>query len=141
MSLRQANAYVEANHRHSGPVRGMKFALGCAQDGELVGVALVGRPVASSFDDGDTLEVNRLCSTGTDGVGSFLYAKAWKAAKALGYRRLVTYTLSTESGASLRGAGWRVIAERPARAGWKSTSRPMPADYLSAQRVLWEAPL
>lgn len=150
MSLRDANAYVERYHRHSGPVRGMKFALGVVDsdnptDGDddyaplaLLGVALVGRPVAAAFDDGWTLEVNRLATEGVRNTGSFLYAAAWRASKALGYRRLVTYTLASESGSSLRAAGFRVIAERPARAGWKSTSRPVPAPYLSSQRVLWE---
>ena len=150
MSLRDANAYVETHHRHSGPVRGMKFAIGVVDsehptDGgdeyaplALLGVALVGRPVAAAFDDGWTLEVNRLCTEGARNTGSYLYAAAWRAAKALGYRRLVTYTLGSESGASLRAAGWKIIGERPARAGWKSTARPNAAPYLSTQRVLWE---
>jgi hypothetical protein len=79
LSLRQANAYVEAHHRHSNPVRGMKFALGAALDDDLVGVAIAGRPVARMLDDGLTLEVLRVCSSGTRNVCSFLYGACWRA--------------------------------------------------------------
>lgn len=141
MSRKGAQAYVLAHHRHSGSVAGMKFAIACREkDAELVlGIALVGRPVSRNLDDGWTLEVNRLCTEGHDNVGSFLYAATWRATKALGYRRLVTYTLASESGSSLRGAGWRVIAHRGKKTGWTSAQRPNPAEYLSTQRVLWEA--
>lgn len=87
-------------------------------------MAIVGRPVARHLDDGATLEVTRTASDGTRHASSLLYGAAWRAAKALGYRRLVTYTQDGESGASLRGAGWRVIASRPPRAGWHTPSRP-----------------
>ena len=67
-------------------------------------------------------------------------AAAWRAAKALGYRRLITYTQAGETGASLRGAGWRVIAERPARTGWDTpTRRRLPRGVDGIQRTLWEA--
>src|SRR5690242_20917000 len=102
----------------------MKFCLGVDADGELVGVATVGRPVARHYDDGYTLEVNRTATDGTRNVNSMLYGAAWRAAKALGYDRLVTYTQAEESGSSLRAAGWRVVAKRPARPGWDMPSRP-----------------
>ena len=104
--LKEANAFVAEHHRHHKPVTGHKFSLGCAQDGHLAGVAIVGRPVSRYLDDGRTLEVNRLCSTGEKNVCSFLYGAAARAAKALGYEKIITYTLDTEPGTSLRAAGW-----------------------------------
>ena len=106
VSLSDANAFVAEHHRHHKPVRGHKFSLGCKQDGTLVGVAIVGRPVSRYLDDGATLEVNRLCTTGERNACSFLYGAAARAAKALGYRKIITYTLDTEPGVSLRAAGW-----------------------------------
>ena len=106
VSLREANAYVDAHHRHHRSVVGHKFSVGCEQNGELVGVAIVGRPVSRYLDDGTTLEVTRLCSNGERNVCSFLYGAAARAAKALGYQKIITYTLDTEPGTSLRAAGW-----------------------------------
>lgn len=141
MSLREARAYVTAHHRHHGPPRGHKFSLGVVTSaGELVGVAIVGRPVARMFDDGATLEVSRTCTDGAQNVNSKLYGAAWRATRALGYRRLITYTQAGESGASLRGAGWRIVAERPPRAGWDARSRRrIPDGTEHIQRTLWEA--
>lgn len=68
---------------------------------------MVGRPVSRYLDDGMTLEVNRVCTDGTKNACSILYSSAWRAAKALGYKRIFTYTLKSESGASLRAAGWQ----------------------------------
>ena len=106
IKLSDANAFVAAHHRHHRPVTGHKFSLGCEQDGQLVGVAIVERPVSRYLDDGKPLEVNRLCTTGEKNACSFLYGAAARAAKALGYRRIITYTLDTEPGTSLRAAGW-----------------------------------
>ncbi|AJE87402.1 hypothetical protein SLNWT_7026 [Streptomyces albus] len=87
-------------------------------------MAIVGRPVARHLDDGATLEVTRTASDGARNANSLLYGASWRAAKALGYRRLITFTQEGESGASLRGAGWRIVAHRPPRAGWHTPSRP-----------------
>lgn len=106
VSLKEANAFVAAYHRHHKPTRGHKFSVGCAVAGQLVGVAIVGRPVSRYLDDGLTLEVNRLCTTGEPNVCSMLYGAAARAAKAMGYRKIITYTLDSEPGASLRAAGW-----------------------------------
>ena len=86
LPLKEANAFVAAHHRHHKPVVGHKFSLGCMKDGQLVGVAIVGRPVSRYLDDGMTLEVNRLCRVGEKNVCSFLYGAAARAARALGYR-------------------------------------------------------
>lgn len=106
VSLAAANAFVAEHHRHHKPVRGHKFSLGCAVDGQLIGVAIVGRPISRYLDNGHTLEANRLCTDGTRNACSFLYGAAWRAALALGYRKIVTYILASENGASLRAAGW-----------------------------------
>lgn len=107
ISLKDANAFVEKYHRHHKPVVGHKFSVACADDsGDVVGVAIVGRPVSRYLDDGLTLEVNRLCTDGTRNACSMLYSAAWRAAKAMGYQRIVTYILDTEDGGSLRAAGW-----------------------------------
>ncbi|MGW7316323.1 XF1762 family protein [Streptomyces sp. NPDC054865] len=138
---REAAAFVRQWHRHHRPPAGQIFAVGAAdQHGELRAVAIVGRPVARHFDDGATLEVTRTCSDGAFNANSLLYGAAWRAAKALGYSRLITYTQSGESGASLRGAGWKVIARRPPRSGWSSISRPRTASGTeNIARSLWEA--
>lgn len=136
-----ASEFVASHHRHHKPPPGMKFALGVAEGDELVGVAMVGRPVARHFDDGLTLEVNRTAvADNTANANSMLYGAAWRAAKALGYRRLITYTQEGESGASLRGAGWRVVAELKPRAGWSGLSRVRAGNGNDGiARTLWEA--
>lgn len=140
VSFRAAAEFVAQHHRHHRPPRGMKFALGVAQDGRLVGVAMVGRPVARHYDDGLTLEVNRTCTDGAPNANSMLYGAAWRAAKALGYRRLITYTQVGETGASLRGAGWRVVAERGPRPGWDCPARARSDRGTDGvARTLWEA--
>jgi hypothetical protein len=117
------------------------FRLGVAGDDDILrGVAMVGRPVARHYDDGLTLEVNRTATDGTPNANSMLYGAAWRAAKALGYRRLITYTQAAESGASLRAAGWTVIGERPPRRGWDTPSRPRTNCNDQTQRTLWESP-
>lgn len=140
VSREQACQFVGIWHRHHRPPIGHKFSIGIARAGELVGVAMIGRPVARHLDDGRTLEVNRTATDGTRNANSALYAAAWRAAKALGYRRLVTYTQAGETGASLRGAGWRVVYALPPRPGWDRPSRPRAAAGVEHMpRTLWEA--
>jgi hypothetical protein len=140
VSFADACEFVAAHHRHHQPPAGHKFSIGLAETDEMVGVAMVGRPVARHFDDGMPLEVNRTCvAPAVPNGNSMLYAAAWRAAKALGYTRLITYTQTGESGSSLRGAGWRVVAERSARAGWDMPSRPrLPLGTERIQRTLWD---
>jgi hypothetical protein len=139
VSFADARNFVADWHRHHEPPVGHKFSLGVADDRTLVGVAIVGRPVARHLDDGTTLEVTRSATDGTEHVNSMLYAAAWRAAKALGYRRLVTYTQDGESGVSLRAAGWQIVAQRPARPGWDVPSRPRETKNANVVRYLWEA--
>lgn len=135
----QACEFVGEWHRHHPSIVGHRFSVGLALGDELVGVAIVGNPVGR-WKDGLTLEVNRTCvADGIPNGNSMLYGACWRAAKALGWRRLITYTQDGESGASLRAAGWRVIAERPARhgVGWATRPRRKTADGVA--RTLWEA--
>lgn len=136
ISFADANAFVKRLHRHHKPVVGCKFVLACA-NGELRGVAICGRPVSRHNDDGFTIEVNRVCTDGTRNACSILYAAAWRAAKALGYRKVITYTLKSESGASLRGAGWKVIGEVKGRS-WSCPSRPRSDEHMG-DKFKWEA--
>lgn len=134
-----ACAFVGEHHRHHRRPVGHKFSIGVAAGTQLVGVAIVGRPVARSLQDGLTLEVTRTATDGTANANSALYGAAWRATKALGYRRLITYTQEGETGASLRAAGFRVIAELRPRPGWNMPSRPRQARGTeNVQRYLWE---
>ena len=113
LTLKDCNEYIQNFHRHNKPVQGSKFAFGCKYKGKLVAVCVVGRPIARYKDDGFTAEVTRTCvfDDAPKGVNSFLYSRAWKAWKAMGGKRIITYTLQSESGASLRGAGWKILHE------------------------------
>lgn len=149
VELDEANAFVSQHHRHHKPVVGHKFSLGAVWRDEIVGVAVVGRPVSFHRDDGMTLEVTRLCAVvrkttdrrgkeHTVGICSFLYRAAAAAAFALGYKRIGTYILKTESGISVREAGWRLIGETPGRS-WSSPSRPRVDKHPLQPRLLFEA--
>lgn len=133
----EAKAFVSRVHRHHEPPLGSVFQLGAARDGEIVGVVIVGRPVARRLDDGWTLEVTRMATDGTRNACSFLYGHAWRAAQALGYRRIVTYTLPAEGGASLRASGWECVAETPGRS-WSVPSRPREDKHPLGAKHRWE---
>ncbi len=137
VELAEANAFVAAHHRHHKPVVGHKFSLGAVQDGELVGVVIVGRPVSRMRDDGSTLEVTRLCTNGARNACSFLYGAAARAAFALGYRKIGTYILKSEDGASLRACGWRLIGERGG-GSWSVPSRPRTDKHPTERKLLFE---
>ena len=105
ISLKQANDFVLAFHRHNKPVAGHKFSIGLFDGEKLIGVAICGRPVARMADDGLTLEILRVCTDGTRNANSMLYSRVKRTAQAMGYKKVLTYTLSEESGASLRAVG------------------------------------
>lgn len=122
VSLREACAFILQHHRHNRPPRGWKFGVGVELAGVLVGVATAGRPVARALDDGFTLEVNRTCTDGTRNANSLLYGAIWRAAKALGYVRCITYTQADELGASLKAVGWTREKELAPRGSWAESS-------------------
>ena len=134
--LDQANAFVALHHRHHPPVRGHKFSIGAVKDGSLVGVVIVGRPVSRLLDDGETLEVTRLCTDGTRNACSFLYGAAARAAFALGFSRIGTYIAVSEGGASLRAAGWTMMGARRKRS-WSVPSRPRNDKHALSEREFW----
>lgn len=107
INFAEAQAFVRDHHRHNKPPVGHKYSIAVYDGDRLCGVAMVGRPVGRYLDDGETLEVNRCCTDGTRNACSILYGAAWRAAKALGYKHLITYTRQSEGGASLRAAGWQ----------------------------------
>lgn len=137
-TIKRASRFVAEHHRHNGPPQGALFAVAAEAGGELVGVAIVGRPVARRLDDGQTAEVTRLCTTGEANACSLLYGAAARAAKALGYRRIVTYTLADEPGTSLRAAGWERDASVKAEGSWSRPSRARTqGDRPAGAKVRW----
>jgi len=137
LTLKEANAIVEKWHRHHKPVVGCRFAIGVSVDQECVGVAIVGRPLARMLDDGWTAEVTRCATDGTRNACSKLYGAAWRAWRAMGGRRLVTYTLPSEGGASLRGAGWTCLGEAGG-GSWSRKDRPRIDLHPTQVKFRWE---
>lgn len=137
IKFNEACSFIEEYHRHHKPPQGHKFSIGVNDGQKLVGVATVGRPVARHLDDGWTLEVTRCCTDGTKHVASMLYGAAWRAAKAMGYKRLITYILPEEKGTSLKAAGWQFVYKTSGHGTW--TSRPRIIKHPVGQKLLWEA--
>lgn len=138
LDLAEANAFVAKHHRHHFPVNGHKFSIGAAISDTIVGVVIVCPPVARLRNDGLTLEVARLCTDGTKNACSFLYGAAARAAFALGYRRIGTYILDSESGVSLRASGWKLIGEAGG-GSWSRQSRPRVDKHPLQGKLLFEA--
>lgn len=141
ITLREAQTFVEQYHRHHGSPVGHKLSIGVRVKGtdDLVGVAIVSRPVARRFDDGgDTLEVSRTCTDGTRNANSALYGAVWRICRELGAKRIITYTQDGETGASLRAAGFAPVARRKAHPGWDRPSRRRSAEHpTNVGRILW----
>jgi hypothetical protein len=139
IGLREANRFIGIEHRHLGPVRGYKFAIGAAVDGKLVGVAIVARTVAAGLHQPWRAEVTRLATDGTFNACSFLYQRAKRVVQAMGYTSLITYTRTDESGASLLAIGACCEAELKARSWAKSNKKRTRADNSApARRRRWE---
>ena len=146
VTFRQACAFVAEHHRHNRPPRGHKFSIGLKDGDDWIGVAMTGRPVARAFDDGVTAEINRVCVLpDRPNACSMLYGACVRAARAMGYQRILTYTQADESGASLRGAGFIRVKDIPARGSWADHSVAL-KDLRHAEgnggvtRVLWLTP-
>ncbi len=143
ITLKTAKSFIATHHRHNHPPTGWKFGIGVQADSALVGVATAGRPIARHFDNGLTLEINRTCTDGTKNANSMLYGAVWRAAKAMGYKRCITYTQADECGASLRAAGWVRVKELAPRKSWadssvKLRSKKHKIGNGNVARVLWE---
>jgi hypothetical protein len=138
IGLRAANDFVARLHRHHGPTRGHKFSISVMDEHVVLhGVAIAGRPVARHLDDGLTLEVLRVCTDGTPNACSMLYGAVARAGRAMGYERVITYTLTTEPGTSLRAAGWHVDKDVRAES-WSRADRPR-ADQIITTKLRWVA--
>jgi hypothetical protein len=140
ITIRDAKAYVYRIHRHHDPPRGALFAIGVEDEvGELRGVAIVGRPVAMMSQDGFTAEVLRVATDGCPNACSFLYGRANRAARAIGYTRVLTKTLTTEPGTSLEAAGWKKTGISKG-GSWDRPSRRRKDHYPTQAKFNWEAP-
>ena len=137
-SIADAIEFVRQHHRHHRPPVSGLYAVALAENDEIVGVAITGRPVARRLDDGWTAEVTRLCCIpGHPNACSKLYRACWRIAKEMGYLKLITYTLPEEGGASLRGAGFRCIGQ--GRGGsWSVPSRPRVDRHPTQPKLKWE---
>lgn len=142
ITLRTAQGFVSDHHRHNEAPQGHKFSIGLLQDDKLIGVVIVGRPITKTHDDGITAELTRCCVLeGKKNANSLLYAAAWRAAKAMGYKKLITYTLPSEGGASLKAAGFIPVANtRSSPNGWNvpGRQREMPKKYPKGKKIRWE---
>lgn len=122
VELKDANEFVASLHRHHKPVTGHRFSIGAEHGGKLVGVAIVGRPVARAVDQKMVAEVTRMCTDGTKNACSFLYAACARIAKDMGFTKIQTYILEIEDGTTLRAAGWIEEAHVPGRS-WSKGQR------------------
>lgn len=139
ITFAEASEFIRLHHRHHPPSVSWKFGVAVNDGEKVVGVAVVGRPVARMLQDGWTAEVLRVCTDGTKNAASMLYGACARASRALGYRRLITYTLKREPGTSLRAAGWVSLYET-AGGSWSRPSRPRVDKAPTTQKQLWEAP-
>ncbi len=138
LTLKEANRLVRMWHRHHRPTQGGLFAIGIAVNGDSpCGAVIVGRPLARRLDDGWTCEVTRCVTDGTRNACSMLYRAAWRTARAMGYRKLITYTLAKEGGASLRGAGFECAGEAGG-GNWNVASRPRVDTDHQQKKIRWE---
>lgn len=140
IAFKAACAFIKDRHRHHKPPQGNKFSIGAFWWGELVGVATVGRPVARGADDGFTAEVTRLCTDGRANACSLLYGACARAAKGMGYRKIVTYILASEQGISLRASGWVHDADVRGRS-WSCDTRPREDKHPTEDKQRWSRKL
>jgi len=154
LSLKAANDFVTNHHRHNKKTAGHKFSIGATKDGELIGVAICGRPVARALDDGSTLEVLRVCikDPAPKNACSYLYARCQRIWTAMGGEKIITYTLESEPGSSLKAIQWTIEGQtrkrgpqsrwntrQPGHKGYVENRAPQIADSLIKNR--WEKTL
>lgn len=123
ITLKAANAYVAQYHRHNQPTNGHKWSVACYDGERLCGVAIAGQPVARRLDDGSTIEIRRVCTDGTRNACSILYGACARIAREMGYNRIITYTLASEPGTSLRASGFEDHGEAGG-VSWNMPGRP-----------------
>ncbi len=137
IELKDAQAYINKYHRHHQAAHRDKFRIAASNDGkDIIGVIQIGRPVSRYLDNGHTLEVLRLCTTGDKNVCSFLYSRAARIAKEMGYSKIITYILESELGTSLKASGWTCEADGIGGSDWNVPSRPR--EIVASQMSLFE---
>jgi len=135
---REANEFIFTHHRHNKPPQGFKFAIGLRNNGKLIGVAIAGRPVARLLDNGKTIEITRVCTDGTKNANSLLYGRMKRICQLMGYDKIITYTLASESGSSLRAVGAKPVAV-VSPSLWKRNSRNrMDQPVYREKKIRWE---
>jgi len=137
ISFTEACTFVKKHHRHHRPPQGWKFGIAVSKGDTVVGVAMIGRPVARHYDDGWTMEITRLCTDCTPNAASKLLGAARRATFALGYKRLITYTLASEGGTSLKASGYKLVGTAGG-GSWDCPSRPRVDKHPTIQKHLWE---
>lgn len=137
ITYQEACRFITTHHRHHLPPQGWKFGIAVNDGEKVVGVITVGRPVARMLDDGWTLEITRCATDGTKNASSMLYGAAQRAAFALGYKRIITYTLASEPGTSLLASNWKCLGEAGG-GSWNRNSRPRVGTHPTEQKTLWE---
>lgn len=106
ITFKTACEFISKYHRHHKPTIGCKFCIGVSNNEKLVGVAVCGRPVSRYLDNGEICEINRLCTDGTYNACSMLYGACCRVAKEMGYKKIITYILESENGASLKASNF-----------------------------------
>ena len=138
LTLAEANDFIEQHHRHHKRVQGHRFSIGLEDGDGLMGVCVVGRPVARNTDWKTVAEVTRLCTNGGKNACSKLYSTAAAVAKLLGFHSIQTFILETESGVSLKASGWEFVSES-AGGQWKHTDgKPRRTDQPTCRKLKYE---
>tara|TARA_R100001086_G_C11671720_1_gene213103 strand:- start:81 stop:536 length:456 start_codon:yes stop_codon:yes gene_type:complete len=143
LTLKKSNEFVKTYHTHNKQVAGCKFCIGVVLDNEIEAVAIVGRPVARKLDDGFTAEVLRLCTRQNKikNLCSILYSRSWRIWKLMGGKRIITYTLEKENGASLKASGFKKVSETQAfkkGTGWTTRQGRVWQEIQLQKRIRWE---
>ena len=139
LELKRANEFVALHHRHHKPVQGHRFSIGCVDnEGVLRGACIVGRPVARAINPTEVLEVTRLVTDGTFNACSILYGAAARAGKAIGYKKIQTYILEDESGATLKASGWTMVAITQGGQWTHTDGKPRRTDQPTCKKSRWE---
>jgi len=113
MTLKESNEFVDKYHSHNKRVQGYKFAIGAVYQDKLVGVAICGRPISATLDNKRTIELLRSCvlDDAPKNTNSFLYGRSWRVAEAMGYEKMITYTLVEEKGSACKAIGMKVVGQ------------------------------
>jgi hypothetical protein len=138
---RETCRLIEDHHSHHNPPRGWKFGIAVYCGDSPVGVAVVGRPVSRVLAQRGYLEVTRVCTYGPDALRrnatSKLYGACVREARKLGVTQLVTYTLETETGSSLKATNWQQTGKTKG-GSWNCPSRPRTDQAPTCRKIRWE---